>query len=397
MPLYYWRGITLEGITVAGYQKARSISDLSQKLATQWIGLMSASISRSTTFLYTKTRLLDDTFSSLHFLLQAGVRIDKALILTYNQISHLPLKELLKEVNEQVQQGTSFSHALSHHTDWFDPLTIFLISVGEESGTMPTVLLKVHQHYHRSMVFQRALRVAICMPAITLFFFLSIASVLVFGVVPFFADILHTYAGDSATGLSFILWFSHAVKNNVLLLGAFLVMCITSVWYGIYYRTRWYLYLSRISYKLPFVHQVFLLQELSVFFHALGLLLEQKISIRHAFKWALKTIRLPELHNRLLKVMHGLESGCQVADAFCHAKLPFGQEIESFIAIGQESSALDIMCFKSSQYYQARVDRSMTRWNTLIQPSLIVILGGLITGLIILIYAPLLSLSTLSF
>jgi type IV pilus assembly protein PilC len=397
MPLYYWQGITLQGTIVTGYKKARSINDLTQILAKQWIGLMHAAISRATTFVYARTRLLDTTFASLHFLVQAGVRIDKALLLTYNQISHPPLKELLKEVNEEIQQGLSLSQALSYHTDWFDPLTIFLISVGEEAGTLAHVLLKAHQHYHRSMLFQRSLRAALCMPAITLLFFLCIAIALIVGIIPFFADILEAYAATESTSLSTILWLSSAINTHLWLLASSIIAAITTLWYGIYYRTAWYRYLLHLCYKMPFIHHLFLLQELSVFFHALGLLLEQRVSMRHAFKWALQTIHLPTLHNRLAAVLHSIESGAQFAQALHPAHLPFSAEIESFIAIGQESSSLALMCFKSSEYYQQYVDRSLARWNTLIQPLLIIILGALITGLIMLIYSPLLSLSTVQF
>lgn len=395
MPYFRWKGIDLEGAMRAGKTCAASVEDLDTLLLHKDIALMSCS-QLSTGFLARSVSMevKIQFFKNLATLLEAGVMMPEALALVAHHVKNIEFHELLYTLKREVETGILLSDAMARHRHIFNPLMIEMVGIGYETGSLVGSLQRLVTYLETMAEFKKKIRMALMMPLITFVFFLMIASVLVVYVVPQFESFFIALKQPLPASTRMVLQMSNAIRAYGLYLVACIgIICGLVVW--LYHKKKEVRYaLDRAMLSVPFFGPLLLTRLCAQMSQALALLLEGGVTVVHAFSIITSLVDNEVLRNVLIRVKRDIESGVLVSDALeRRGKGYLGSDAIALVRVGETSATLAPMFAAAARRYQSSVADTLQRLLNIMQPLVIILLGLLITGLIMTIYVPIMSIS----
>ncbi len=396
MPYFKWSGVDIQGNRLAGRQFALSKKELDDALFKSDIALIKSSLCYPVKFL-TRVSRADKTafFSQLHVLVASGILLPEALTIVAQQNRHLILEEMLHAIALQVQEGEMLSYIAYRYPLLFDSLSIQLLTVGENNGSLAAAFEAVVQYHRVQAAFYTQLYAALFVPALTMIVFLLVLLFLFTSIIPHFAQMFSSMGSTLPSFTVTLLHISAYVTSwfFVLFLLAFLFAVVAAYYYfkktekG---RKRG----ERILYALPYVGTFLTYQTFGYFFESVGLLLDGGIQLVPALIAVQKSISYDAFAQQMLVVIERVKHGNSFARALqVWDKKLISPDIMALIRIGSEIGALGNQLKQSACIYHAKVKRMLSLLTMVIQPFLIIVLGLCILFLLIAIYTPLLSIS----
>jgi type IV pilus assembly protein PilC len=395
MPYFRWKGIDLDGTMRVGRTCAASVEDLDTLLLHKNIALMSSrQLSNGMLERPVSMEVKIQFFKSLATLLEAGVMMPEALALVAHHVKHIGFHELLYTLKREVETGIPLSDAMAHHRHFFNPLMIEMVGIGYETGSLVISLQRLVSYLETMLEFKKRIRMALMMPLITFIFFIMIASVLVVYVVPQFESFFAVLKQPLPTSTRIVLQMSNAIRAYglyvVIVMG---VMSALLVW--LYRKNKELRYaFDRATLSIPFFGPLLLTRLCAQISQALALLLEGGITVVHAFSIITSLVDNEVLKEVLIYVKRDIESGIMVSDALeRRGKDYLGSDAIALVRVGETSATLAPMFAAAARRYQSSVADTLQRLLNIMQPLVIILLGLLITGLIMTIYVPIMSIS----
>lgn len=395
MPYFRWKGIDLQGEMRAGRLCAASLEDLDTQLLQNNIALLRWKQVSPGWFVYPVSMDVKiQFFKSIGTLLQAGVMLPEALALTAHQIKQVKFHEVVYALKYEAETGILLGDAMAQHRHFFNPLMIEMVRVGYETGSLVTSLERLVLYLETMQEFRKKIRMALMMPLITFVFFTIIAAVLIVFVVPQFESLFVSIKQPLPTSTRIVLSLSTWLRMyGAWMIGIISLAVATSLWlYHTQSRIRYAI--DRCMLAMPYIGPLMLTRMCAQVCQALALLLEGGITVVEAFSISTSLVDNMVLQEVLIRVKKDVEAGVLVSDALTHhANKYLGADAIALVRVGETSSALGPMFAAAARRYQASVAYSLQLLLNLMQPLVIIFLGILITGLILAIYLPIMSLS----
>lgn len=392
MPYFAWRGVNLHAQICKGTQFARDTNDLDALLFKKDIALLECNPKKIWWKKNISLQNKIDYVSQLAMLTHAGMLLPHALQLVAGQANNNSFALVAHDVADQVEQGVSLPHALEKHAT-FGPLVVQMAAVGKESGSLPAALQVLAHHLESLAHFKGKLRAALLLPAVTFAFFIVIMSVLLIVIVPQFASILGSMQKELPGATKAMVIISNFLRSWNLLL----VLIAGAIGYG---AVRFYAktaegqqFISRLLMRVPFIQSLVINKTMAGFFHGIALLMHGGMPLVKAVHIAKESIDNQIIKSAIEQMHQEMQAGVTLADALAGYERLCGQDMISLIKVGQEAGQLPQMLGKIAELYQQRLIQKLSRINTFFQPFLLIILGLMITGLILALYAPIMSLS----
>lgn len=396
MPYFKWSGVDIQGNMVAGRLFALSEKELGDALFKSDIALIKSRLCYPLKF-FTRVTRADKSafFSQLHVLVASGILLPEALTIIAQQNRHLILEEVLHAIALQVQEGEMLSHIAYKYPVLFDSLSIQLLTVGENNGSLAAAFEAVVQYHRVQAAFYTQLYAALFIPALTLIVFLLVLLFLFISIIPHFAQM---FSSMGSTLPSFTVTLLHISAYVTSWFFAFFLIGFLFVIIGAYYyfkKTKKGRKLGeQFLYALPYVGTFLTYQMFGYFFESVGLLLDGGIQLVPALTAVQKSITYDTFAQQMLVVIERVKHGNSLARALqVWDKKFISPDILALIRIGSEIGALGSQLKQSAYMYHARVKRMLAWLTMVIQPLLIIMLGLCILFLLIAIYTPLLSIS----
>jgi type IV pilus assembly protein PilC len=395
MPYFRWKGIDLEGAIRAGKTCAASVEDLDTLLLHKDIALMSCS--QLSTGLFARPVSMEikiQFFKSLATLLEAGVMMPEALALVAHHVKHIGFHELLYTLKREVETGILLNDAMAQHRHVFNPLMIEMVGIGYETGSLVASLQRLVSYLETMQDFKKKIRMAFMMPLITFLFFIIIAAMLVIYVVPQFESFFAALKQPLPPSTRMVLQCSKFLRAYALYAAVAIGIVGASIaWF--YQKNRKVRYaLDRALLSIPFFGPLILTRLCAQIAQALALLLEGGVTVVHAFSIITSLVDNEVLREVLIKVKRDVESGILISDAFeRRGKEYLGSDAIALVRVGETSATLAPMFAAAARRYQSSVADTLQRLLNVMQPMVIILLGLLITGLIMTIYVPIMSIS----
>ncbi len=395
MPYFRWKGIDLDGTIRAGRTCAASVEDLDTLLLGKDIALMSSR--QLSTGLFARPVSMEvkiQFFKSLATLLEAGVMMPEALALVAHHVKHIGFHELLYSLKREVETGILLNDAMAQHRHFFNPLMIEMVGIGYETGSLVASLQRLVAYLETMAEFKKKIRMALMMPLITFVFFIMIAAMLVVYVVPQFESFFTALKQPLPMSTRMVLQMSNAIRAYGLYIVVFMGMVSALVLW--LYRTNKKMRYAcdRAMLSVPFFGPLLLTRLCAQISQALALLLEGGITVVHAFSIITSLVDNEVLRDVLIRVRHDIESGVLVSDALeRRGKDYLGSDAIALVRVGETSATLAPMFAAAARRYQSSVADTLQRLLNIMQPLVIILLGLLITGLIMTIYVPIMSIS----
>lgn len=323
-------------------------------------------------------------------LLDAGLTVARALKILRDQQKPGLLKDCLTDVVEDVEGGSKLSESFQKHPKVFDKLYVHMVYAGEKAGILDEVLQRLAEYLEKIEAIKRKVIGAMIYPAVVM----TVAVLVVLGImtfiVPKFQDVFKSANVELPTPTMFLMGVSNFIKAFWwLILGSPLIMWML---FKIWGRTKGgRMAIDRLKMKMPVLGPIFQKSATARFCRTFGTLLKSGVNVLEALDICKNAAGNEVLAVAVQEVRDNVKEGETIARPLQKSGV-FDDVVINMIEVGEETGELQEMLLKVAEIYDAEVDAAVTAMVSLIEPALILGLGGIVGFIVISLFLPLISL-----
>jgi type IV pilus assembly protein PilC len=393
MPIFQWEGKTLKGVIKKGEMEAASEATIRVQLRqqniipTKIIGkAKEIKISLPMMFQKVKQRAIAVFTRQLATMIDAGLPLVQSLEILSSQQESKLFKNILKEIREDVEEGSTFAGALKKHPGTFNELYTNLVVAGEEGGILDNILIRLANYIEKAEALKKKVKSALVYPATIVGVAVIVVMILMIFVIPVFEQMFKSAGQDLPLPTHIVLTMSRLIKNNVIFVIAGLVVLFFIL--RKYYQTAsGRALVDRLLLKLPVFGS--LLQKIAVarFSRTLGTLVSSGVPILDGLSIVSRTAGNKTIEIAILNARASIREGETIAEPLGRSAI-FPPMVIQMISVGESTGALDSMLSKIADFYEEEVDVAVGNLTSLLEPFLMMFLGVVIGGIVIAMYLP---------
>ncbi len=321
-------------------------------------------------------------------MINAGLPIVRALYVLSQQTVKKKLKDVVDDIRKEVETGEALSEALEKHSKVFNQLYVETVRAGEISGTLDKMLLRIASQLEKEQELRRKVKSAMTYPIFVLALAILAASFMFIFIVPIFARMFEDLGGDLplptrvAMGLSDILTSAFSIFIYAAIIG------------GVFLFLRWRKTengrkaVDPAMLKLPVrIGSVIQKVALARFARTLATLSAAGVPILEALEITATSSGNYVVEKALLKSRDAVRQGLPIHTPLEEEPV-FPPMVTRMIAVGEEAGDIDGMLTMVAEYYESEVDAAVKALSSIIEPIMIVVVGGIVGAIIIAMYLP---------
>jgi general secretion pathway protein F len=324
-------------------------------------------------------------------LLHSGVPLVEALSALIEQVENPQLHNALTQTRDKVNEGTSLNESLRAHPRLFEPLYVNMVAAGEASGTLDVVLSRLADHLDAQAALKSKVATALAYPAFMLLFSIAVMALMMVVVVPKVSGIFESFGQALPWNTRLLIFMSNTVVNYwwALIFGFALFVYVFVRWIGTEKgRATWD---SRIL-KAPIVGKLSLMIATARFTRTLATLLSSGVSLLTALDIARNVLGNTELMRVIEEARVSIREGESISAPLKRSG-KFPPIVIHMIAIGERSGELEAMLQHVANAYDSQVSVRLQAMTSLLEPVMIVIMGGINGGITLSILMPLMQIN----
>jgi general secretion pathway protein F len=337
---------------------------------------------------------LADMTGQLATLVSAGIPLVEAFNALVDQTENPPLKLILVEIREQLNQGDPLHKAMRKHPKVFSPLYVNMVAAGEQSGALDTVLRRLTAYTESIVKLRNELISALTYPALMGAISLGVIGALFLGVIPRIRRIFQSFDATLPLITRVILGFSDFLQAYWW--GILLIVALAGVFFYRWVRTkqgreRWHRFLITV----PVFGPINRLVEVSRFCRTFSTLLASGVPIITAISITESIVGNVILKSAITNASRNISEGESIARPLKESG-EFPPLVTHMIAIGEKTGDLEPMLQKVADSYDTRVENTLKGLTATLEPIMIVTLGGIVMVVALAILLPMLNMSSIA-
>jgi type IV pilus assembly protein PilC len=326
-------------------------------------------------------------------MIDAGLPIVQCLDILQGQTDNKNFGVVLRDVKASVEQGATFSDSLRRHPKVFDQLYVNLVQAGEVGGILDTILNRLAVYIEKAMKLSRQVKGAMVYPSVVIVVFFGVLSVLLLFVIPGFENMFKDFgAKDELPALTrLVMVISRAFVGNLI----WLFLAVSGLVFGVgyAYRTpRGKKIIHKTLLNMPVIGPVLRKIAVARFTRTLGTLLASGVPILDALEIVAKTAGNVIVEEAIMYSRQKIAEGKNMAQPLAETNV-FPSMVVQMVAVGEQTGALDTMLNKIADFYEEEVDVAVSAMTSLIEPVLMVGIGGTVGVVLIAMYLPIFSIA----
>jgi len=337
-----------------------------------------------------KHKQLTQFTQQLSVLMDAGLPIVRSLKILGNQQKPGLLKNIVIEVSEDVETGSSFSEALAKHPKTFDKLYVNMVKAGEAGGVLDVILQRLASFMERMEALKRKIIGASIYPAVVITIAVAVVLAIMTFIVPKFQEVFKQVKVPMPGLTLMLMSISDVIKGYwwAIVAAPFVFLFIVKAW-G---RTKsGRLTIDRLKLNAPLVGPIIKKSVISRFCRTLGTLLQSGVPILEALAIVKNATGNEVVSNAIGTVHDSIREGESIAEPLAACGV-FDDIVINMIDVGEETGELDKMLLKIADNYDAEVDAAVSALMSVMEPILIVGLGFTVGFIVVALFLPLISL-----
>lgn len=333
---------------------------------------------------------LDDKmtfFQQLATLVSSGTPLLESIRISAQQSQSFRMRSILEEIAGNVAAGSSVHAAMTNYRDVFEDHWIELIGIGEISGKMNMVLCDLNEQIRESCETRRKVVGALIYPIILMIVAVMVVIAMLWFVVPTFAGMFEEMGAE----LPGITKFVMGASDFIVAYGIFIILGAVGI--AVAFRKYLKTELGRrrvgaVGLAVPLVGQLMVQSAMYRFASNLALLLKSGVPILETLS-ALSTVfrASPVYRDAILRAQNRVAAGQSLADSLAETGL-FTSMMTNMIRVGEESAELAGVMQQIAPYYREKLDGFIAKVTKLMEPCIIVVMGGIIAAVMLAIYIP---------
>jgi len=399
MPIYNWKGVNsygekrkgkIEAVDEAGAraQLKRMRIDVSQckeapKDMLENVDFFQPKVTGKDLVIFTR---------QLSTMIDAGLPLVQCLQILGKQQANPTFKKIILNLQSDVETGNTLADAMRKHPKVFDNLYSNMIEAGEVGGILDTILGRLAGFKEKSMALQKKIKGAMTYPTICLGISLIILVVILVFVVPVFKEMFEGFGSSLPAPTQIVVNMSEGMKNYfiyiIILIGLF-VFIIKKI----YATERGKLKMDGFFLKAPIVGDLIRKVAVAKFTRTLGTMLQSGVPILDSLQVVAKTAGNKVIERAVFRVSDAVAEGRAIVEPLEETGV-FPNMVVQMINVGESVGALDTMLEKIADFYDEEVDQAVENLTAMIEPFMMVFLGGMIGGLVVAMYLPIFKIAT---
>lgn len=396
MPLYIWKGKNRYGDSVSGRRVARDEDELSKSLQREQITVEEITRKGAAIKLpflmrqKVKPKELAVYSRQLSVLIDAELPLIQSLNILSEQTKNKYFKQVIQEVREDVEAGSTLNQAKRKFPKVFDDLYCNLVASGEQSGSLDIMLRRLAEFLESIVKLRSQVRQAMVYPAVILTFSVMVCIFMLWKVIPVFAGIFIELGASLPALTAFTMALSRFLQNYIVLLAIAVIALIIGFRY--FRRTEaGRKIVDRLILKIPLFGSLLSKVGLSRVTRTLSTLLSGGVPMLESLKITSSTSGNVIVEEHIMRSRSLVAGGTSLTEAFKETgHFPF--MLIQMIGVGEATGTLDEMLMKLADFYDDEVEAAVAALLSVLEPVLLIFVGGMVGAIVISMYLPIFSL-----
>jgi type IV pilus assembly protein PilC len=399
MPIYKWEGKTAKGAIKKGEMEAPAEAAIRihlrrQNIIPTKIESKRKDINISLPFLKKKVkqRAVAIFTRQLATMIDAGLPLVQSLEVLSSQQESKVFKDVLREIREDVEGGSTFAGALKKHPATFNELYTNLVVAGEEGGILDTILNRLANYIEKAEALKKKVKSALIYPATIVTVAAAVIMILVIFVIPVFETMFKSAGQTLPLPTLIVVGISKLIRKYIIvLIPAFILLFFL---FRKYYQTdKGRAVIDRLVLKLPVFGLLFRKIAVARFSRTLGTLVSSGVPILDGLSIVSRTSGNRAIETAIMNARASIREGETIAEPLGRSG-HFPPMVIQMIAVGESTGALDSMLSKIAEFYEDEVDIAVANLTSLLEPLLMIFLGVVIGGVVIAMYLPIFNMAS---
>lgn len=390
MPVFEYKGKTVAGRAVQGERKAKNKGDLERFLRQNKI--LASQINKKASQIRFKfgkgvKKIAISRFTrQFATMIGAGLPMVQCLEILASQLESPEFRKITNRIKEDVQSGSTLSEALGRHKKVFDELYVNMVEAGEIGGALDTILVRLAGYREKADRLARKVKGALVYPIIVAIVAGGVTFAMLTFIVPVFAKMFGGLGAELPGPTQMILDISNFLRANIVTMLILTIGAIVGFKFALK-SPKFALAFDRFKLNVPLLGDLIRKSAISRFTRTLSTLLSSGVSILDALDITAKTAGNMVIQNAIRKSMYSIAEGETITQPLKECGV-FPPMVTQMISVGEKTGGLDDMLAKIADFYDEEVDAAVAALTSVIEPVIIVLMGGVIGAILIAMYMP---------
>lgn len=324
-------------------------------------------------------------------MIDAGLPLVQGLNILADQAENPTFRGILKQLNKDVEGGSTLAEAMKKHPKVFNDLFVNLIAAGEVGGILDTILQRLATFIEKAEELKSKIKGAMTYPIVVIIIaFIVIAVILIF-VIPVFQDMFASFGQALPVPTQIVVAMSDFMKGNI----HWILLAVVAIVFAFkqYRNTEGGRKTTdNLILRLPIFGDLQKKTAVARFTRTLGTMLSSGVPILDSLEIVAKTAGNVIIEEIIYEVRGSIAEGQTIAEPLSENDIFPGMVIQ-MISVGEATGALDTMLEKIADFYDKEVDAAVEALTSMLEPLLMLFLGGSIGGLVVAMYLPIFSMA----
>ncbi|MBI4490040.1 MAG: type II secretion system F family protein [Deltaproteobacteria bacterium] len=404
MPVFVWEGRTAQGRVLKGEREAISQEVIFAWLRSQRIQPIPARVrekgkglAREIAIPGLGTRITphDVMIFTRQFstMIDAGLPIVQSLDVLTQQTENKAFRNIIRTIKQDVEGGSTLADALKRHPKVFDDLYVSMVAAGEVGGVLNAILNRIAIFIEKATKLKKKVKGAMIYPCTIIAVAVVVVAILLLYVIPVFAELYGSMGKALPAPTQITINISNWFRSYFLYMVG--VIAGIAVALRMYYRTeQGQMAIDNLLLKLPVVGDLLRKVAVARFSQNMSILLSSGVPILDGLAITAKTAGNKVIEKAVMDTRVSISRGKTIAEPLAESKI-FPPLVCQMVAIGENTGALDSMLKKVAEFYEEEVDNAVANLTALMEPTIMVVLGVILGGLVVSMYLPIFQLGSL--
>jgi type IV pilus assembly protein PilC len=325
-------------------------------------------------------------YADLHLLVSSGLDINSTFNILSEQSKGERGKKRFEQVRKDIVSGMSLAEAM-HKGGLAGNYEYYSMTIGEESGKLEEVLFEICRYYERKVKQKRVVSGAMTYPVLVLATAMIAVGFMLNVIVPMFEEVFDRFQGELPALTRRIIEASDWFKQHGWLLLPGLVTLFMAIWIGKKNRKilrRWH----RLLLAIPLIGKLVKDIESARFCHIMALLMSARSPLVQSLAMVENVIWFSPLKDAVSSITKGIEEGRTFHDSLERTGF-FDRKFTSLIRAGEEVNKMEYAFNRLNEQYNQKIEHQLTILTSLMEPLLIILVGGIVGVILVSMYLPL--------
>jgi type IV pilus assembly protein PilC len=389
--VFSWEGTDRRGARVKGETRAANMALVRADLRRQGVAATKVKKKAQPLFGGGKRRITTADIAifsrQLATMMAAGVPLVQAFDIVGRGHENPSMQDLILAVKADIESGTALTDALAKHPRYFDDLFCNLVAAGEQAGVLDILLDKIATYKEKTESIKGKIKKALFYPAAVIVVAIVVTSIIMLFVIPQFKALFASFGADLPAFTLMVIGISDFMNEwwwAILLAIGAAVYAIGSLFKR---SAKFRELIDRASLKIPIIGPILNKAAIARFARTLSTMFAAGVPLVEALESVAGATGNVVYSSAVRQMREEVATG-QALQLSMRQRNLFPHMVIQMTAIGEESGALDDMLAKVADFYEEEVDNAVDGLSSLLEPMIMVVIGGLVGGLVVAMYLP---------